>query len=85
MAVLPMCYVEGEDYVISKPSLVALRLDPILINITLLHNDRGGGEAPEYIDVTLVQDEKVSPVEEFRVLVRPTVRITIPGSCIVTS
>ena len=70
---------------ISQPSLVELRFDPVLINITLLHSDRGGGEEPEYIDVTLVQDDKVSPVEEFRVLVRPTLRITIPGSYIFTS
>ena len=72
---------EGEDYLISQPlSLVELRFHPVLINVTLLDNgSSGGGWEAKFIDITLVQDINYSPIEDFRVLVKPTVRITIPG------
>ena len=75
------CSAEGEDYLISQPlSLVELRFHPVLINVTLLDNgSRGGGREAKFIDITLVQDISYSPIEDFRVLVKPTVRITIPG------
>ena len=56
-----------------------LRYDPVPVNVTLLDNG-SGGEGTQFIDVTPVQDISFSPIEEFRVLVKPTVRITIPGA-----
>ena len=69
---------EGEDYLLSH-SFVELRYDPVPVNVTLLNNG-SGGEGTQFIDVTLVQDISFSPIEEFRVLVKPTVRIIITGA-----
>ena len=77
-----MCYVsytEGVDYVITPDpahvtaGILFMSTDPVTVNVTLL-SDGVGGEGSEEIGITLVQ---LSPEEEFRVLTRPTVTITV--------
>ena len=67
------------DYVITPDpdqfisDILFMSTDPVTVNVTLL-SDGVGGEGSEEIGITLVQ---LSPVEEFRVLTRPTVTITV--------
>ena len=67
------------DYVITPdpdqfiPGILFMSTDPVRVNVTLLC-DGVGGEGSEEIGITLVQ---LSPVEEFRVLISPTVTITV--------
>ena len=74
-----LSYTEGVDYVITPDpaqltsGIVFVSTDPVTVNVTLL-SDGVGGEGSEEIGITLVQ---LSPVEEFRVLTRPTVTITV--------
>ena len=69
----------GEDYVITPDAdhltngFLSLRLDPVTVNVTLL-NDGIGGEGSEEIVLTLLQQP---PIEEFRVLIKPSVKITL--------
>ena len=75
-------HTEGEDYVVTPgntigdPPRVQLRFDPVQVNVTLLR-DGIGGEGTEDIVVTLRLDMDFSPAEDFRVLVNPTIRITV--------
>ena len=72
-------YTEGVDYVVTPDpaqfisDILFMSTDPVTVNVTLL-SDGVGGEGSEEIGITLVQ---LSPVEEFRVLTRPTVTITV--------
>jgi hypothetical protein len=69
----------NEDYTLSVPSPLSIRADPILVNVTLLR-DGVAGEGEEEIELTLVQDLTISPLEESRILAFPTVRITVQDS-----
>ena len=72
-------YTEGVDYVITPDpdqlfsGILFMSTDPVRVNVTLL-SDGVEGEGSEEIRITLVQ---LSPVEDFRVLTRPTVTITV--------
>ena len=67
------------DYVITPDpdqfisGIIFMSTDPVAVNVTLL-SDGVGGEGSEEIGITLVQ---LSSVEEYRVLISPTVTITI--------
>ena len=74
-----LSYTEGVDYVITPDpaqfisNILFMSTAPVTVNVTLL-SDGVGGEGSEEIGITLVQ---LSPVEDFRVLIRPTVTITV--------
>ena len=69
---------EGEDFTISSDAVFNDRLhfssDPVQVTVTLL-NDGVEGEPEEDIVLTLRQDLILSPLEAFRVLIHPTIRI----------
>ena len=54
---------------------LVLHRDPVVINVTILSD--GVEEELEDIELTLVQNETLSPLEPFRVLSNPTVRISV--------
>ena len=70
---------EGVDYFITpdpdhfNDDLLSMSTNPVMVNITLV-SDAIQGEGSEEIVLTLVQH---SPIEGFRVLISPTVRITV--------
>ena len=70
---------DGEDFTISSDAFFNDRLqfstDPVQVTVTLL-NDGVVGEPEEDIVLTLRQDLALSPLEDFRVLIHPTIRIT---------
>ena len=69
---------EDEDYTISSDAIFNDRIQfteaPVQVNVTLL-NDGVVGEPEEDIVLTLRQDLFLSPLENFRVLIHPTIRI----------
>ena len=78
LLVIFMIPTEGEDFTISSDALFNDRLQfstvPVQVNVTLL-NDGVVGEPEEDVVLTLRQDLALSPEEDFRVLIHPTIRI----------
>ena len=78
-----MMLTEGEDFTISSEAFFNGRIqfstDPVQVTVTLLN---GGvvGEPEEDIVLTLRQDLALSPREDFRVLIHPTIRIAFIGN-----
>ena len=68
-----MDYVVTPDLAQFISGILFMSIDPVTVNVTLL-SDGVGEEGSEEIGITLVQ---LSPVEEFRVLTKPTVTITV--------
>ena len=69
---------EGEDFTISSDAFFYDRLQfsdaPVQVTVTLL-NDGVVGEPEEDIVLTLRLDLSLSPLEVFRILIHPTIRI----------
>ena len=69
---------EGEDFTISSDAFLNDQLqfsyEPVQVTVTLL-NDGVVGEPEEDIVLTLRQNLDLSPLEDFRVLNNPTIRI----------
>ena len=71
--------VDGEDYDLSYPSFLTLINKPVLVNVTLL-NDGVTGERLETINLTLVQNQHLTPSNENQILAYETVMITLHDS-----